>query len=198
MCATFKRRFSSCRSSASKREVNIRTAHLTLEDLTPAHAEALFEGLQDDDLYAFIDGFPPKTLAEVSERCERLSRHRSPDGSEIWLNWAIHAAQDARMVGYVQATIGKRGVASIAYVLFRGARGRGVAREAVAGMIRHLRECHGIAEFFATVDPRNSRSIRLLEATGFARTEFQAGAAQIRGIVADESRYTLSFPEWPQ
>jgi [ribosomal protein S5]-alanine N-acetyltransferase len=173
----------------------IKTERLSLEGLTPIHAEVLFQGLQDEDLYEFIDDSPPANISDWTKRCERLALHKSPDGEEIWLNWAIRFLADDRIIGYVQATIARPHAADIAYLLFHDARGRGLAREAVVAAISYLHDRHAIREVFANVDPRNLRSINLLERLGFNRVSIKSGVARIRGSVADESRYSFTMRE---
>ncbi len=171
--------------------VTLQTPRLCLIPLDPAHADLLFDGLRDDRLYEFIPDSPPVSVEWLRARYEKLAGRVSPDGTEAWLNWAVWASQAARYIGYVQATIRGGGVAEIAYVLFRAAWGNGFGREAVAAMISDLRDGYGATMARATVDPRNTRSVRLLLSLGFQHTMLRTGADRIRGILADESDYTL-------
>lgn len=172
--------------------VTLQTQRLSLVPLDPAHAELLFGGLCDDRLYDFIPDRPPESVEWLRARYERLAGRTSPDGTEAWLNWAVWAAREARYIGYVQATVRGGGAAEIAYVLFRDVWGNGFGREAVAAMVAHLRECYGVTSVRATIDPRNTRSVRLLLALGFQHTELRAGADRIRGALVDESEYALA------
>ena len=165
------------------------TARLRLEPLEPRHADGLFEGLQHAALYAFVADTPPASVEALQERYARLARRVSPDGTEEWLNWALYGLTEARLVGYVQATLPEEGDASIAYVLVPEAWGRGYAREAVAAMIEHLGAAYGRATARATVDTRNARSIALLEALGFERVRVREGAEWIGGVLTDEAEY---------
>jgi len=153
-----------------QRAAMLGTLRLTLEPIEPTHADALFDDLRDHRLYEFIDDEPPESVAGLRSRFAKLATRKSPDGVETWLNWAVRRVNDARYVGYVQATIGLNQPAQIAYVFFRKAWGNGYAREAVAGMLEHLRKSFGITVFRAHVDTRNLRSISLLEALSFERT----------------------------
>ena len=139
----------------------IRTARLVLEPLTVAHAPAMFELLRDPALYTYLDYGPPASLEPVQQVYAQLETRRSPDGSEEWLNWII--TRDGAPIGLVQATIYPDSSANVAYLLGSAHWGHGYALEAVAAMIEQLEGCR----LFATVDPRNERSIRLLERLGF-------------------------------
>ena len=168
----------------------LRTARLTLEAIEPAHASALFEGLHDAALYQYIDDGPPDSLELLQARYERWACRRSPDGQEIWLNWAVRWAETSNYVGVIQATVHPDHSAAIAYILFRSKWGQGYAREALAQVLHHLEEQYEVTTYTATVDPRNERSIRLLAALGFEQTGIHLNTATIRGTLADEAQYS--------
>jgi RimJ/RimL family protein N-acetyltransferase len=105
------------------------TARLYLEPLEPRHAELMFRGLSDLDLYEFLDHGPPRDVDDLRVRYERWAGRVSPDGRRTWLSWALSLRDTPDSVGYVQATV-EGGGAEIAYVLFRDFRGQGLAREA--------------------------------------------------------------------
>lgn len=148
----------------------IKTQHLILEPLRVAHASALYEGLCSPELYRFTDDEPPLSLEWLQARYEKLERRTSPDGLTRWLNWTVWSIEDARYVGYVQATVPPPGdKAEIAYVLFPADWGKGYAREAVTAMMAALIESTGVSCFVARTSAANIRSIALLESLGFSR-----------------------------
>lgn len=59
--------------------------------------------------------------------------------------------------------------AEIGFALARGEWGQGLASEALEVMIRFAFEALGLQRLEADVDPRNERSLRLLERQGFRR-----------------------------
>src|SRR5262245_29114528 len=83
----------------------IRTARLRLEPLVPDHADALFEGLHDSLIHKYIDAAPPASAAALRARFEALAAGRSPDGRQLWLNWAAWSLTEGRFVGHLQATL---------------------------------------------------------------------------------------------
>lgn len=149
----------------------IGSPRVRLEPLRDAHAEALFDGLQGEQIYRFIEEDPPRDLPALRERYRQLQRRTSPDGSETWLNWAVWSLVEERYIGYVQATIRSDDCALIAYVLFPDAWGRGYGADAVALMLDELITIHGVREAFATVDERNHASIALLRKMGFKQRD---------------------------
>ncbi len=147
---------------------NLPCGDLLLEPQTVAHAEALFQLLNDPRLYAF-EGEPPKSLAWWTDRLERLSSRRSPDGGEVWLNWMI--SQSGEALGYVQATVfdgldGRR-TAWVAYVLGAEHWGQGFAAQAVARMQQELVDAYGVQRLAAVFKRKNLRSAKLLAKLGY-------------------------------
>ncbi len=139
-----------------------------LRPLVAHHAGALFPLLRAVDLWRFTDQEPPKTLAALRERYLRLESRRSPDTTELWLNWALERREDNQIVGVVQATVPiSRTHADIAYVLGSSFRGRGIATDAVGAMLEFLREEVRVRTVRASVDSRNLPSLRVLERLAF-------------------------------
>lgn len=164
---------------------------LRLEQLVPAHACELFAGLSDPALYLFIDEVAPASVGALRARYEQLVSRRSPDRSQVWLNWAIWSPADHAYVGVVQATVGLNQVAEVAYILFRSFWGRGYARAAVAKMIKLVRDNHDILTFLAHVDARHFKSRAMLEVLGFRCVRIRRDAERIHGQLTDEAEYLL-------
>lgn len=167
------------------------TARLRLEPIEEWHANVLFDGLQDEGLYEFIDDKPPVTLEALRERYQVLARRHSPDGSDCWLNWAVFVESEQRYIGYVQATLAQNRSALIGYLFFRSAWGKGYATEAVNRMLFDLRETWQCLAVRAVVDVRNSRSISLLQGLGFERVTTRSELAPTDGTLLEEVEYQL-------
>jgi RimJ/RimL family protein N-acetyltransferase len=168
----------------------IRTARLVLAPVKPADAAAMFAGLSDRRGYGFIPEEPPESIDWLAGRYARLAKGASPDRRELWLNWTISTPEHAEFMGYVQASVMlDEAAVLIAYHLFPAFWGQGFAREAVAGMLADCRARHGLREARAYIDTRNLRSLRLVEALGFARVAVIPGADYFRGQVSDEYFY---------
>ena len=139
-----------------------------LEPLVEEHAALLFDALSDPRLYAHIGISPPESRAILRERFRIYSGRRSPDGNEIWLNWAARRTQ-GEYVGWFQATIFADASADIAYLVFVPYWRRGYAKECVRRVLEHLRDDYRLARVRATIDTDNVASIRLAESLGFTR-----------------------------
>ena len=139
---------------------------LRLEPLAVAHAEEMFEPLSAAVIYDYMAGGPPSSIAALRERYVNLERGRSADGRQQWLNWIIRV-RSGRCAGFVQATLYPGHTGDFAFVLAPEHWGHGVAFEACQAAIPYIASELGVTELFATVDPRNARSIRLLTRLGF-------------------------------
>jgi RimJ/RimL family protein N-acetyltransferase len=169
--------------------IRLETARLELIPLAEKFADDMYDGLQSPALYQYIADSAPPSREWLRERYRRLEGGRSPDSSELWLNWLLREKITGRFVGHVQATVKDRS-ASVAYVLFLNACGVGYANEAVGRMLLSLERDYGVRGFTATVHVGIQRSIRLLERLGFTRQSFTKNAEIIRGEPTDEYRYT--------
>jgi RimJ/RimL family protein N-acetyltransferase len=127
--------------------------------------------LADPNLYAFIGQAPPTPL-ELKQRYRRQTAGRSPDGSQLWLNWVVRRLDDGRAVGTVQATVTKEGVdlvAEVAWVIATDHQGRGYAREAAQLMVTWLRQ-QGALVVIADVHPKQEASAAVARAVGLTPT----------------------------
>jgi RimJ/RimL family protein N-acetyltransferase len=173
----------------------LESARLVLEPVTTAHAEEMYEGLCDPELYALIPEDPPADLEALTRRYGVLARGGSADGTQLWMNWFLRPRDGGSPIGYVQSTVKPSSRhAYVAYVLLRRAWGQGYAREAVAAALEHLFARHALDHVDALIDTRNARSLRLVEALGFQRIERIEKADHFKGADSDEFRYRLMAP----
>ena len=151
---------------------SLETPRLELVPLLPHHADELVSALADDRLYHFTGG-AALDLDELRQRFELWSNRRSPDGTELWLNWVIRHRENARSLGTVQATvvIGKeRVVADVGWMVWVQHQGRGYATEATQALVSWLFDC-GVEEVVAHIHPAHAASGRVAAKIGIKPTE---------------------------
>lgn len=170
-------------------EVPIETGRLALEPLVPAHASRVYHHLQEVALYTYIPQEPPGSVEEVEERYRRLATRRSPDGRELWPNWAARLRSGGAYVGLFEATVRPDAPALIAYTVFGPYQGRGYAGEGCRRMLAFLANDCGVRRVAAEIDTRNAASIALVESLGFARVGMRRDADFFKGSSSDEYRY---------
>ncbi len=138
---------------------------LTLEPQVVAHADEMFRLLSDPRIYEH-ENQPPESLEWLRQRYTRLETRRSGDGGEQWLNWVVRLP-DARLAGYLQASVRPRRDALIAYVLGSEHWGKGIATRAVTAMLAELGSRYGVQTAWAVLKRDNLRSRQLLDRLGF-------------------------------
>lgn len=166
----------------------LRTPNLILEPLRVAHAAEMFGHLCDPGHYRFIPQNPPASVEVVQQRYARLESCRSPNGEQLWLNWAIRVSS-GEAAGLIQATILPERSGIMVYELFKPFQGRGVATDALRMVLHHLTAKAALTAATARVDTRNQKSIRLLERLGFDRKRFIKDAGAFKGSSSDEYEY---------
>lgn len=162
--------------------VPLASARLRLEPIRAQHADALFEALRDPSLYVYETDTPPRDLAALRRRYERLEAGRSPAGDEHWLNWIPIVRASGAAIGFVQATVDDDlQYAAIGYAIVTAHQHHGYGAEAVGAMAEHLL-AGGVALLHAVIDVRNTASIALIERLQFERTGTRRSADLIGGV----------------
>ncbi|NDZ81060.1 GNAT family N-acetyltransferase [Streptomyces sp. SID10853] len=154
------------------------TERLDLLPLRPAYAEEMARVLSDPGLHTFIGGSP----ASVDELRSRYTRQAagSPDPAVTWWNWVIRLRTEGVLAGTVQATV-QGPVAEIAWVVGTPWQGRGIAKEAAAGLVELLGEVPGVRDVIAHIHPDHAASAAVAGAVGLGPTgQWQDGEARWR------------------
>jgi RimJ/RimL family protein N-acetyltransferase len=154
----------------------LESRRLALAPLRVQDAAELWRLLSDPSLHRFIGGAPP-TPQELQRRLERQVRARSPDGTELWLNWVARERSGGAVLGTMQATISlEQGVrvAVLAWTIGSAHQGQGLATEAAARIASWLRE-QGITQLRAHIHPRHDASMAVAAAIGLHPTDTVAG-----------------------
>jgi RimJ/RimL family protein N-acetyltransferase len=151
--------------------VELRTARLRLRRARPEDLDAIHAVLSDPRATTYWST-PP---------------HTSIDQTRAWLDSMIASPSEVSEDFVVELdgrVIGKAGawrLPEIGFILHPDVWGQGLAREAVGALVDHIFATRDVEELTADVDPRNLRSLRLVESLGFRRT----GSAERTWLVAD-------------
>ena len=153
----------------------MQSKNLYYELLTAAHADELYPLLTAPSVLAFIDPTEnPVTLEKF--RAEYAVRERRSNNfmasTEQWFNVAIYLKADfSKAIGRLEAT-SYDGWGEVAYLLGETWWGRGLAFEAMNWWHKYLEMAVPKTEWWATVNPANQRSIRLLCRLGYEERDF--------------------------
>lgn len=168
----------------------LRTERLRVRLLRAADAETLAAYRSDPQVARFQSWELPFTAdaAVAMLAPQDAAADVAPGG---WTQLAVEEA--GRVVGDVGINLSADGVvAEIGFTLAPAAHGRGLAREAVAAVVRDLVERRGVGHVRAETDPANTASQRVLEAVGLVFEGALRRAFQVRGQWCDSAAYGAS------
>jgi [ribosomal protein S5]-alanine N-acetyltransferase len=175
----------------------VSTKRLRLVPVTPENAQLLWEVLQEPDLRDYQD-LPNLDLGQflraVSERPKRLA-----PGVTGRFEWLVYSAQeDSAAIGWVSLRISDRShtTAEIGYSVVRSHRGRGIATEAVSGLIDEGFRSARLRRIRAYCVPENLSSRAVLRHNGFEDEGMLRHGATVQGHPVDVIAHTLERERW--
>lgn len=174
---------------------------------TIAGSRVVLRSLRDSDVPALFAVFshpqvmrywstPP--LAAMEDAVVLLERIHEAFRKRALFQWGIALAGDNRVVGTFTLLnlhrVHRR--VEVGYALGREHWGRGIAQDALAAMLSFSFDSLHMHRVEADVDPRNDRSLRLLERNGFRREGCLRERYQVSGEIQDAVMLGLLQPEW--
>jgi RimJ/RimL family protein N-acetyltransferase len=174
----------------------LETSHLRLRWLTSADVPSLYEIFGDPEVCRY---WSRPHLRDVSEAGALLAEIENGATSRTLSQWGIATRTENRIIGTCTLTSFslEHRRAEVGFALGRASWGRGYASEALHALLRYAFESLDLRRLEADVDPRNSRSIRVLERLGFRREGLQRQRYLINGEAQDAVLYGLLSSEWP-
>lgn len=168
---------------------------LTLRPTEEADTPALFEVFSDPEVMRYWSSGPHRSHEDT-----RALIHRIRDGFErkTVFQWAVARRSDDRAIG--TATLLRFDLdhkrCEVGYVLGRAHWGQGLAREAVARLTDFAFDEIHLHRLEADVDPRNARSVALLERLGWTREGLLRERYHVQGELQDTVFLGLLKREW--
>ena len=150
-------------------EIAISTLRLCLDPIMASHAKVMFPILSDRKLYRFTGDEPPESEISLETRYRYLEGRKSPDESQLWLNWLVRLEENDIPIGYVQATVSESH-ADIAWVIGSDWQGNGYASEAALAMAQWL-GANGVKMIRACINPTHLASQRVANNAGLSKSE---------------------------
>lgn len=179
-------------------EPAIVTRRLTLRPLQDDDALAVY-GYRADPRVARFQGFTPASLREVEAFIAR-ARGTPFDTPGTWYQLGVCLRESAALVG----DVGMRFLAEdarqaeIGFTIAPPFQGQGYGTEAVRGVLGLLFTTLGKHRVFASVDPRNTASVALLEKVGMQREAHFRQSLWFKGEWVDDVVYGILAQEWAQ
>lgn len=176
----------------------ILTRRLRLVPVRAENARTLWEVLQLPGLRDFQD------LPDLNAEAFRRNIEQRPKDLRAAaigrFEWIVYWNGDAggTPLGWVSLRIAERAIetAEIGYSVVREHRGRGVAGEAVAGLVAEGFERAGLTRVRAYCVPENVASRAVLERNGFRDEGVSRHGATVQGQAVDVVAYVLSRERW--
>lgn len=180
----------------SPNEIVIFTQRLLLRPLRASDAEAMFRYRSDPQVDKF-QGLKPKTIDDINEFIN-VKICKIPDVPNTWYQLGIINKTADELIGDIGIHFigGEDLHVEIGYTLSLEYQGKGYASEAVAGVIDYLFEVLKKHRITASVDPRNIRSIALLERIGMRKEAHFIKSIWFDDEWADDIIYAVLNEEW--
>lgn len=172
----------------------LHTPRLTLSLLNPADAEAFFAYRSLPEV-ALFQGWEPQNLEEATDFLVK-NASAIPLVPDAWMQLGVYLAS-GELIGDVGVHLyfdGKQ--IELGYTLSPAFQGFGYAREAVNGLLDCFLVARGMHRAFASVDPENARSIRLLESLGFRKEAHHRQSYLAIDGWHDDAVYAILADEW--
>lgn len=175
----------------------IETERLRLRWLAPADVPALFAIFGDAEVCRYWSSPPlPDTAA-----AEALLREiEASFTARSLFQWGIAERDSDAVIGTctLASLSAEHRRAEVGFALARSAWGRGYLAEALPALLAFGFDTLGLHRIEADVDPRNARSIRVLERVGFQREGFMRERYHLAGEIQDAVMYGLLRHEWAE
>jgi len=174
--------------------MEILTERLRLREITRDDFQAVHEYASDPMTVRYMP-FGPNTMEETQEFIDRnLKRQQEEPRTDYGLG--IILKSEDRLIG----ACGIHGVteiqASIGYILNRSYWGHGYATEAAKALVDHLFSERGVHRVYASCDPENHASVRVLEKVGMSLEGRLRENMIIHGEYRDSLIFGILVDEW--
>ena len=175
--------------------IEIATDRLLLTPLTDGDAEALFAYRSHPEVSRY-QHWEPTCPADAIEFIQGL-RDVEFDTPGTWFQFGIRLRESGTLVGDLGVHVLEDAAqAEIGFSLSPVLQGRGLATEAVIGLLDYLFGHLGKHRVIASVDPRNEPSLRLLRRVGMRQEAHFIQSLLFKGEWADDIVLAILRSEW--
>lgn len=174
----------------------LETDRLIVRRFRPDDLDSFVAYRADPDVARF-QSWENFTRAEGVQFIAEMARQH-PDTPGEWFQFAVELKANSAMIGdcALHAFADRRDEAEIGFTLAPAYRGRGYAREAVAGLLDYAFNALRKSRIEALTDVRNAKSIGVLERLGFVRDAAMREPVEFKGEICSEFLYLLFRESW--
>jgi len=144
--------------------MEIHTERLILREFTPMDFDAVHEYASDPEVVRYMP-FGPNTVEDSRNFLNRAIGRQKEEGRTDF-ELAVVLKDGGKLIGGCRLNKTSNLAAHIGYIFNRGYWGRGYATEAARALVRHGFAELGAHRIYATCDPDNIASRRVLEKAG--------------------------------
>ncbi|MCG7850970.1 MAG: GNAT family N-acetyltransferase [Methanosarcinaceae archaeon] len=173
-----------------------RTQRLKLTPLVASDAAAMFEYRSDSEVCRY-QSFEPGSLGDVEEFIGSLQSNAF-DTAGTWFQFAICLQESGQLIGDFGTHFGAddpRQV-EIGFTVSPAYQGHGYGTEAVMGVLDYILGPLKKHRVFASVDPRNVRSVALLKRVGMRQEAHFLKSLWFKGEWVDDIVFGILESEW--
>jgi RimJ/RimL family protein N-acetyltransferase len=172
----------------------ILTERLAIRKLDMADAEGFYRYRSLPEVYEF-QSFRPKDERQVTEFLCGLAE--VPDIENSWFQLAVCLKENGVLIGDIGIHfLEDDAQAEIGYTISPDYQGQGYGTEAVSAVVNYLFTDLAKHRTIASVDPRNTRSVKLLERLGMRKEAHFVKSIVIDGKWCDDCVYAILREEW--
>jgi len=174
---------------------NITTDRLIVRPAKSGDEKAIYSYRSDFNENKY-QGWHPDSVEEVREHIE-TNLSQNIDVTDMWLQFAIIIISENKLIGDIGVNLSADKMqAEVGCTLDKAFQGKGYATEALGAMVDYLFLTLKKHRITASIDPRNTDSIRMVERLGFKKEAHFRESLFIRGEWVDDAVYAILEKEW--
>lgn len=171
------------------------TERLILRDFVSEDEAAMHDYASDPEVVRYLMWGP--NTAEETAAFMRLTLASQRERPRRTWDLAVARRADGRLIGSCGIRLKDAPDAGMGYVYVRDAWGQGYGTEAARSLLDAGFRQLGLHRIWATCDPENSGSARVLEKAGMRREGHLRRHAWVKGRWRDSLLYAVLEDEWP-
>lgn len=175
--------------------MQLKTKRLTLRQIKLSDQQGLFAYRSDKQTNKY-QGWIPETLEEVASFLSKISKtYNNPDS---WFQFAIIENSSGHLIGDLGIRFLEEGSrqAELGCTLNKNFHGKGYANEALTAVMNSLFLDLDFHRIFASIDPNNKASIKMMEKLGFRKEAHFKESLLLNGQWVDDVVFAILKKEW--
>jgi ribosomal-protein-alanine N-acetyltransferase len=142
------------------------TGRLNLRRLTLDDEGEIFAIRSDENIAEYLDRSLYRTIEEAQQFIDKINKEIE---NNEWIYWAISFKENPKLIGTICLWnfSEDKSIAEIGFELLPSYQGKGIMNEAVVAVIDYGFNSLSLRSIEGEVDPKNIRSIKLMERHGF-------------------------------